>query len=386
VPASLWVTRVATILIVDDEGLARSALRVLLEEQGHACLEAPNGAVARRLHGEQAPELVLCDVTLAGESGLDLVRELQRDRVDSAIVMVSGIEDPAVWGIALELGCYGYLTKPVRESELAIAVVNALRRRELELAMRERQRSLEQAVLERTASLRALVREVEDSRAELARVYEETVRRLALAAEYRNVETGRHVERMSSYCALIAERLGLDEGRREDLRLAALLHDVGKIAIPDSILCTPDELSPEEWEQVRRHPELGHRLLSGSGSPVLELAATIALTHHERMNGSGYPRGLQGEDVPLEGRIAAVADVFDALTTARIYQRAHSPEEALDMLEAGRGTLFDVRVLDAFLSAREEVEAIRLGGSVAEVPAGREYHDAAGGLDGLDDV
>ena len=143
---------------------------------------------------------------------------------------------------------------------------------------------------------------------------------------------------------------------------------MGKIGIPDAILRTPAELSAEEWEQVRRHPELGHRLLAGSGSPLLELAATIALTHHERVNGSGYPRGLRGDEIPLEGRIAAVADVFDALTSERVYQAAHRADDARAMLESGRGTLFDPAVLDAFDAARDEIEAVRA--SVASAGSG----------------
>lgn len=356
----------ATVLIVDDQEGARALLRAMLEARGHTCVEATTGAEARRALADHAVDLVLCDVSLGPESGLELVQDLRGFHPDTAVLMVSGIDDPAVWELALDVGCYGYLTKPVRESELAISVANALRRRELELAAQERRRELERVVAERTASLRELVRELKASQHELASAYEETVRRLALAAEYRDVGSARHVERMSSYCALIATQLGLDGERSEELRLAALLHDVGKIAIPDSILCTPGALSSEEWEQVRRHPELGFQLLAGSGSRLLELAASIALTHHERLNGAGYPRGLQGEEIPLEGRIAAVADVFDAVTSERIYQRALGPEEARAILEAGRGTLFDPAVLDAFEAARAEVEAVRLGAPAGE--------------------
>lgn len=320
----------ADIVIVDDDTGMRSLLRTLLERGGHACREAVDGVEARRLLDERPAELLLCDVRLGGESGLDVVRELARSHPETAALMISGIEDPEVWEEALELGCYGYLTKPVPESALAIGVANALRRRQLE-------------------------------RNVLTSAYEETVRRLALAAEYRDVETGRHVERMSSYCAVLARRLGVDDAGCEEIRLAALLHDVGKIGIPDAILATPDALTDEEWDAVRRHPELGHRLLAGSGSPLLELAASIALTHHERVNGSGYPRGLRGEEIPLEGRIAAVADVFDALTSERVYQAAHTADEARAMLEAGRGTLFDPAVLDAFQAAHDEIEAVRLG-------------------------
>jgi putative two-component system response regulator len=309
----------ADIVIVDDERAMRALLRTLLERRGHTCREAADAREARRLLDERSAELLLCDVTLGSESGLDLVRELRQTHP----------EKPDVWEAALELGCYGYLTKPIPESALAIGVANALRRRQLE-------------------------------RNVLASAYEETVRRLALAAEYRDMETGRHVERMSSYCAIVARGLGLVEDRCEAIRLASLLHDVGKLAIPDSILRTPDPLDDAEWEQVRRHPEHGHRLLAGSGSDLLDLAATIALTHHERVNGTGYPRGLRGEEIQLEGRIAAVADVFDALTSARVYQAAHPADDARAILEAGRGTLFDPAVLDAFQAARDEIEAVRL--------------------------
>jgi putative two-component system response regulator len=318
----------ADIVIVDDERAIRLLLRTMLERRGHTCREAASGeALFGHLANRQA-ELVLCDVTLEAESGLDVVRTLHELHPETPAVMVSGIEDPEVWEAALEIGCYGYLTKPIQESALAIGVANALRRRQLE-------------------------------RNFLASAYEEAVRRLALAAEYRDVETGRHIERMSSYCAILARHVRLDEARCEEIRLAALLHDVGKIAIPDAILCTPDKLTEEEWEQIYRHPTLGHQLLAGSGSPLLELAASIALTHHERMNGSGYPQGLFADEIPLEGRIAAVADVFDALTSERIYQRAHSADEARAILEAGRGTLFDPDVLDAFNAAHDEVEAVR---------------------------
>jgi putative two-component system response regulator len=326
----------ADIVIVDDERAMRALLRALLERRGHTCREAADGREARSLLDERPAELLLCDVTLGPESGLDVVRDLRDSHPETVALMISGIEDQDVWEAALELGCYGYLTKPVAESALAIGVANALRRRQLE-------------------------------RNVLASAYEETVRRLALAAEYRDVETGRHVERMSSYCAIVARGLGLDEERCEAIRLASLLHDVGKLAIPDSILRTPDPLDDDEWAQVRRHPEHGHRLLAGSGSSLLDLAATIALTHHERVNGTGYPRGLSGDEIPLEGRIAAVADVFDALTSERVYQAAHPADDARAILEAGRGTLFDPAVLDAFLAAHDEIEAVRV--SVVGAPS-----------------
>ncbi len=187
------------------------------------------------------------------------------------------------------------------------------------------------------------------SESEVQHAHEEMIRRLAHAAEFRNAETGKHVDRMSRYCALLAERVGLDDARCELIRIASALHDVGKIAIPDSILLKRGPLDPAERTIMRRHAEIGHSLLSGSRSELLEVAAVIAYTHHERYDGRGYPRGLAGAEIPLEGRIASIADVFDALTSERVYRSALTVEDAISVLRDGRGTHFDPFVLDLFL-------------------------------------
>lgn len=187
--------------------------------------------------------------------------------------------------------------------------------------------------------------------------HEEMVRRLAAAAEFRDVETGRHVDRVGALCAQIAHRLGLDDSFCESLRLASPLHDVGKIGIPDTVLLKPGPLAPGERSLVERHTEIGYRLLAGTGSELLELAASIALTHHERFDGSGYPRGLAATEIPIEGRIAAVADVFDALTSDRVYRPAFPLDVALELLRDGRGTQFDPGVLDAFFDIRDGAPA-----------------------------
>jgi diguanylate cyclase (GGDEF)-like protein len=189
----------------------------------------------------------------------------------------------------------------------------------------------------------------------------ETIRRLAFAAEFRNAETGRHTERMSRYCELLARRLELDEERCELIRLASGLHDVGKIAIPDRILLKPGRLTDSERGVMERHAEIGHRLLAGSSSELLDVAATIALTHHERYDGTGYPQALAGEAVPLEGRLAGVADVFDAITSNRVYRPAMRFDEAVEVMRAGRGTQFDPLVLDLFLEAIADVRSIAEG-------------------------
>jgi HD-GYP domain-containing protein (c-di-GMP phosphodiesterase class II) len=177
----------------------------------------------------------------------------------------------------------------------------------------------------------------------------ETIRRLARAVEMRDIETGGHIERIGLFAAVIGERLELGAERVEMLRIASPMHDVGKIGIPDSVLLKPGKLTSEEMVEMQRHAEIGHELLMGSGSEMLELAAIIALTHHEWVDGSGYPRGLKGEAIPLEGRIVAVADVFDALTSDRVYRPAFGVEQATEMMAAERGTHFDPAVLDALL-------------------------------------
>jgi diguanylate cyclase (GGDEF)-like protein len=217
-----------------------------------------------------------------------------------------------------------------------------------ELGRRQR---VEEELLDTVARLRR-------SESELQRAHVETIRRLGAAAEFRDSETGSHVERMSRLCALLGRRLGLDDERCELLRAASPLHDIGKIALPDEILLKAEPLDPQERAAMQRHAELGHRLLAGSRSELLEMAAAIALTHHERWDGSGYPNGLAGEAIPLEGRIASVADVFDALTSDRVYRPALPLDDALELMRSGRGRQFDPLVLDAFLDAIPDVLAI----------------------------
>jgi putative two-component system response regulator len=269
-------------------------------------------------------------------------------------VMVSGVDDPGFARSAIELGASGYVVKPFTSNVLRIGVANALHRRRLEAENRRHRERLAEIVLERTVDLRAAVARLEESEQALRRSHEETIRRLALAVELRDGSTGAHIERMGELCARIARRLGLAPDRCELIRLASPLHDVGKIAIPDRILSKADELDGAEWEIIRTHAEIGHRMLAGSGHELLDLAAAIALTHHERLDGSGYPQRLRGDEIPVEGRIAAVADVFDALTSQRVYQPARPVDEALAILEAGRETMFDASVLDALHAVLEE--------------------------------
>jgi len=347
------------ILIVDDEDQIRTLLARLLGAQGYECLTAESAAAARRTLKEKHVALVLSDVNMPGESGIDFTREVLAQYPDTAVVMVTGMDDRRYADIAIELGAYGYVLKPFKPNELIINVGNALRRRALEIENRDHRERLAQTVLERTVALRETITRLETSDAELRRLREETIRRLSWAAEFRNQETGEHIVRMSLYCALLARLAGLDAERAEMIRIASPMHDVGKIGIPDRIMLKPGRLTEDERKVIETHTEIGHRILAGSGVELLDFAAELALTHHERIDGTGYPRGLAGDAIPIEGRIVAIADVFDALTSDRVYRPAHQPDEARALMLEGRGTQFDATLLDLFFDAFDDVLAIR---------------------------
>ncbi len=353
---------------MDDEEPIRRLLARLLGEQGYACATAGNATEARALLAAEPFALVLSDVNMPGESGLDLVAHILASHPDSAVVMVTGLDDRRYAELALQHGAYGYVLKPFKPNELVINVVNALRRRKLEIENRGHRERLERTVLERTSALRDTISRLETSEGELRRLREETIRRLSWAAEFRNHETGEHIVRMSLYCSLIARLAGLGADEAELVRIASPMHDVGKIGIPDRILLKPGPLTPGQREVMESHTEIGRRILAGSQTALLDLAATMALTHHERVDGAGYPHGLAGEAIPLEGRIVAIADVFDALTSDRVYRPAFQPDEALAMMLPERGAQFDAVLLDRFEASFDEVLAIRRG--ALGVPAG----------------
>jgi putative two-component system response regulator len=357
------------ILIVDDEAPMRALLVRLLGTRGYECLTADSPQEGRRVLAAEPVALVLTDANMPGGSGFDFANDVVQRYPDTAVLMVTGLDDRDSAEQALERGAYGYVVKPFRANELLINVHNALRRRALELENRHHREQLEATVLQRTATLRDTIVRLERSEAQARRLREETIRRLAWAAEFRNQETGEHIVRVSLYCALLAHLLGLGIERVELLRIASPMHDVGKIGIPDRILLKPGALTQEERQVMEAHAEIGYRMLAGSGAELLDVAALMALTHHERIDGKGYPSGLAGDDIPIEGRITAVADVFDALTSDRVYRPAFEPEEAREVMLEQRGTQFDAQLLDLFFGAFDEVLTIR-----------RETADADGAL------
>ena len=356
---SISATPSERILIVDDEDQIRTLLARLLSAHGYECLAAESAAAARRVLNDTDVALVLSDVNMPGESGIDFSREVLAQYPDTAVVMVTGMDDRRYAEVAIELGAYGYVLKPFKPNELIINVGNALRRRALEIENRSHRERLEQTVHDRTAALRDTIAQLESSDSELRRLREETIRRLSWAAEFRNQETGEHIVRMSLYCTLLARLAGLESDRAELIRIASPMHDVGKIGIPDRILLKPGRLTEDERRVMEAHTEMGHRILAGSGVELLDLAAQMALTHHERIDGTGYPAGATDDEIPVEGRICAIADVFDALTSDRVYRQAFQPDEARGMMLEGRGTQFDAGLLDLFFGSFEDVLAIR---------------------------
>ncbi|MGM0576831.1 MAG: HD domain-containing phosphohydrolase [Myxococcota bacterium] len=349
----------ARILIVDDELHIRTLLRRLLQREGHECEMAATADEAWERLEQEGFDLVLSDVNMPGTSGLELAPRIADKYPSTPVVMVTGVDDPHVARNAVESGAYGYIIKPFEPNEIVIGVMNALRRRELELQNRRHQEELESLVDARTQELQDTFEELKVAHMDLKSAQEETINRLSIASEYRDEETGAHIQRMSRYCELLGRKAGMPEDQVELVRTASPLHDVGKIGIPDAILQKPGKHTPDEWQIMKTHAEIGYRILAGSGYEVLELAAVIARTHHEKWDSSGYPLQLGGEDIPLVGRITAIADVFDALTTRRVYKPAFTPERSIALMREGRGRHFDPNLLDVFLDSIDEVLAIR---------------------------
>ena len=347
-----------TILIVDDEESIRSLVLRVLKRAGYTNLMTASSAQeAMDLLATVSVELVLTDMQMPGSSGLELLNHIHENVPGVATLMVTVIDDPALANSALLLGAYGYIIKPFRQSELLIGVSNALRRRELEIENQNQRDHLEESVKLRSADLWGAVVKLEHSENDVRASRTETIERLAIAAEFRDEETGYHVARMSRYTEILAGRCADDDLCRH-IREASSLHDVGKIGIPDGVLLKTGPLTRDERMIIEEHPLIGHRILGGSESPLLKLAAEIALTHHEWVDGTGYPNGLSGDAIPLAGRIAAIADVFDALTSNRVYRRSFPLVEAIEIMKKESGTHFDAELLSAFWDVLPEVLAV----------------------------
>jgi putative two-component system response regulator len=336
---------VPRVLIVDDEPYIRELIQRCLEMEGYECRTAAHAEAALQALGDGDYELLVSDIHMPGMSGMELLAIVRQRHPELAVLMVTGVDDRKVGIQALRLGAYGYLIKPFDVNELAINAANALQRRQLAMLSQATQERLEGEVRRRTTQIR--------------RREEEIALRLVAAAEFRDTETGAHVRRIGLYAAALAKLLGWPSSRVDDLRVAAMMHDIGKIGVPDSILLKPGPLLPEEFEIIKQHTVIGARILEQSDISLLQMAREIALSHHERWEGGGYPAGLTRESIPESARMVAVCDVYDALVHDRVYRRAMPEPEVLDHLRGQRGRHFDPRVLDAFLGEVDTFRAIR---------------------------
>ncbi|MFT3857545.1 MAG: two-component system response regulator [Aquabacterium sp.] len=304
------------ILIVDDEPTNLQVLRQILQDD-YRLLFARDGHKALELALTERPSLILLDVMMPGMTGHETCQRLKADEATRHIpvIFVTALSDVADEAKGFEVGAVDYLTKPVSPPIVKARVRNHL----------------------------SLVRidELRESRLQI-------IQRLGLAAEYKDNETGLHVIRMSHYSQTLALAAGWTPASAEELLTAAPMHDIGKIGIPDQIMLKPGPLTPEEWVIMKRHPLIGAEIIGEHPSSLLRMARQIALTHHEKWDGSGYPHGLKGEDIPIEGRIVAVADVFDALTTERPYKKAWTVEAAVEVLHKDAGKHFDPTVVALF--------------------------------------
>jgi response regulator RpfG family c-di-GMP phosphodiesterase len=336
------------LLVVDDNATNLTLFRHLLKKLDGAdvlCFADPVAALD--WCATEEPDLILLDYMMPEVDGLEFIRRLHliAGRADVPVVMVTADTESDVRHKALQLGAQDFLTKPVDKIELMARVNNLLALR------KSRQQLADRAAW--------LAEEVKKATHEIVAREKEAIFRLSRAAEYRDPETGMHLLRMSNYARLVAMQLELPVAEQELLLEAAPMHDIGKVGTPDHILLKPGRLTPEEFDVMKQHATIGYEILRDSTSPLLQCAATLALTHHEKFDGSGYPHGLSGQSIPLHGRIVAVADVFDALTSERPYKKAWPLEDAAAFLNEGAGGHFDPACVEAFQACWPQVLEIR---------------------------
>ncbi len=343
-------TRQATILIVDDEAANRKLLEALLKAEGYFTLDASSGKEALTIVERTPADLILLDVMMPEMDGFEVAYRLKADPASRTIpiIMVTSMDDRSSRLRALDAGAEEFLSKPVDRAELWVRVRNLLRLKEYQDRLADHNRLLEEQVTARTA--------------QLAASYRETIFTMTRAAEYKDEDTGLHVKRISHYCQDLARHLGLDTEFCDTIFYASPMHDIGKIGIPDHILLKPGGFAPEEWTVMKTHAFQGWKILAASDSPYLQMGAEIALNHHERWDGGGYPNGISGEAIPLAARLMNICDQYDALRSKRPYKPAFDHGKAMAIITEGDGrTLpshFDPLVLDAFRQRAESFRAI----------------------------
>lgn len=328
------------VLVVDDSPETIELLREILCDEYRVRVATTGDKALQIVYSDEPPDLILLDIMMPVQNGYEICRKLKAnpDRRRIPLIFVTGLSSVEDERIGLELGAVDYISKPISPP-----IVKA--RVRTHLALYDQSRELERMVEQRTA--------------ELTKTRQQIIHRLGRAAEFKDNETGNHVLRMSHYARLIAQAHGLSDQQTMTIFCTAPMHDIGKIGVPDAILLKPGKLDAEEWKIMQRHPTMGAEIIGKHENELLETARVIALTHHEKWDGSGYPNGLSGKDIPLEGRIVAIADVFDALVSVRPYKRALPLVEALDYMSTQAGRHFDPELMRAFDKALPEILRIK---------------------------
>jgi putative two-component system response regulator len=356
-PASLPTAGPPPVLVVDDEETVRNLLALMVARAGGTADTVENVAQARAALAERWYRAVIVDKNLPDGNGLTVLAHVRETAPRTEVLVVTGYANMESAIEALRLGAFDYVVKPFDVAAVTHRIRLALERGRM-------QDDLERALAETKKQSASLA----ESREEVGRAYLETVMRLSRAAEYKDDAAGDHIARISRYAAILARAVDATDTFVETISLAAALHDIGKIGVSDGILRKAGPLTPSERKAVQEHVAIGARILEGATADVLVLAREVVLTHHERWDGGGYPRGLRETEIPLSGRIVALCDAWDAVSTDRVYRRAMSFERALEEIERGAGTAFDPALVEAFRDRLEQIKAVQrplLGADVA---------------------
>lgn len=354
------------ILLVDDDESVRDVISVLLREEGYDCLTAKGAEMALDLAGMEPVPLVISDMKMPGHDGVWLLENFRDRFPDTSVIMLTGYGDTEAAVDCLRRGAVDYLLKPPKLTDLIRAIERALAKRRIELARKQYQKKLERKVRERTTELRSALKDI-------AHTYQNTLLALVAALDAREHETSDHSQRVVKYTTAIAGKLGITGQELEEIGRGALLHDIGKIGVPDAVLLKPGKLTPSEWEEMRKHPDIGHQMIQTI--PFLSTPAKIVLSHQERWDGGGYPRKLIRDEIHIGARIFAVADTLDAMTSDRPYRKGTSFANAIAEIQRCGGTQFDPEVVRAFLDIGElglmKLKAEMVAAKAAEAQAAR---------------